>query len=200
MEWYKSIFEPGKDKKTGDITPAYSTLTCNQVANVYRLMPNTKIVLLMRNPIDRAWSQMKMCSTKGIIDIHNEKRILNKIRAPGQISRGDYLRILDTWQSFYPEEQIFTGFYDEISQCPEKLLRRLFKFLHISSAQEFVPETAHRKFHVGMRAPIPPRIAFVLANMYYNDIAELNRRFGGYTGEWLDYAKGLLSTKTVFAP
>ncbi len=200
VKWYKSIFEPGKDKKTGDITPAYSTLKFDQVANVYRLMPDTKIILLLRNPIDRAWSQMKMYSRKGIIDINNEKKVLNKIRAAGQILRGDYLHILENWQSFYPKEQLFIGFYDEISQYPENFLLKLYKFLGIGSTPEFIPEIARRKFHVGKKIPVQPGIAFVLANMYYDDIVELNRRFGGYTEAWLDYAKRLLNTETMFIP
>ncbi len=195
IRWYKSIFEPGRKRKTGDITPAYSTLSLHQVAYIHKIMPDVKIIFFMRNPIDRAWSHMRMWAKQGIFSIEDEKQIFNKIRSKSQMLRGDYLQILRNWENYYPKEQIFIGFFEEISECPEELLFRLYRFLGISSASEFIPKTIYKKSHVGMKVSMPPRIAFFLANIYYNDIVELNKLFGGYTENWLCYTKKLLNTK-----
>jgi Sulfotransferase family len=58
--WYASLFEPGRGKMKGEITPAYSTLRLDDVAYVHDLVPEAKIIFMMRNPIERAWSQFVM--------------------------------------------------------------------------------------------------------------------------------------------
>ena len=58
--WYVSLFEPGRGKVKGEITPAYSTLRLEDVAHVHDLVPEAKIIFLMRNPVERAWSQFVM--------------------------------------------------------------------------------------------------------------------------------------------
>jgi len=195
IEWYKTIFEPGEGKKTGDITPAYSILNLQEVEYVYRHLPHAKVIFIMRNPIDRAWSQVRMWIKRGFVNIENEQQVFSKIRSRIQVSRSDYLLTLRNWETFYPKDQLFIGFFEELSECPEDFLRRLYDFLGISSAPEFMPKTLHSKYHVGLDIPMPPKVAFFLANMYYNDIVELNKRFGGYTKNWLDTAEKFMSTK-----
>ena len=41
----------------------------------------------------------------------------------------DYLGILENWKKFYPEEQIFIGFHDDIKSQPEHFLKTVFDFL-----------------------------------------------------------------------
>ena len=43
----------------------------------------------------------------------------------------DYLRTLDSWSAFYPEERIFAGFLEDIHFFPEETLRSLYRFLGI---------------------------------------------------------------------
>ncbi|WP_170574989.1 sulfotransferase [Ruegeria atlantica] len=45
---------------TGDITPGYSRLERKEVQRVHSLLPHAKIVLLLRDPISRAWSAINM--------------------------------------------------------------------------------------------------------------------------------------------
>src|SRR5215207_874121 len=71
-EWYASLFEQGRGKITGETTPDYSILGRKVIAHVHEIMPETKIVLMMRNPIERAWSQTLMelreLSSEGVSD------------------------------------------------------------------------------------------------------------------------------------
>jgi len=193
LGWYKSIFGPGNGRKTGDITPAYSALSLSEVAYVHQIMPRAKVIFFMRNPIERAWSHMRMWAEQGTINLKNEKQVCNKIKSNRQISRGDYLQTLYNWETFYPKEQLFIGFFEELSECPEEFLRRLYDFLGVKSTSDCIPKTARRKYHVGVETPLPPKIAFFLANMYYNDIVELNKLFGGYAARWLEYTEKLLN-------
>ena len=55
-DWYASLFLPNKYQISGEITPAYSILDSGTVGHIRKIMPDVKIVFLMRNPISRAWS------------------------------------------------------------------------------------------------------------------------------------------------
>ncbi|MEL7359817.1 MAG: sulfotransferase [Cyanobacteria bacterium J06560_6] len=52
--WYVSLFKEGKGLVKGEITPSYSLLDTEDVQHIKQLFPNLKIILLLRNPIDRA--------------------------------------------------------------------------------------------------------------------------------------------------
>jgi hypothetical protein len=60
-KWYFSLFEDVPSKcLTGDITPAYSALPEEGVQYVFNLLPDVKIIHIIRNPIKRAWSSVKI--------------------------------------------------------------------------------------------------------------------------------------------
>ena len=48
--WYASLFEPGRGKVKGEITPAYSMLGRDSIARVHDLVPEAKLIFMMRNP------------------------------------------------------------------------------------------------------------------------------------------------------
>lgn len=194
VEWYSSIFEPGVGKVTGDITPAYSTLDLNQVSYIHELMPDAKIIFLMRNPIDRAWSQVKMLAEENNIDLNKDSRkfIFDTINSKRQILRGNYKRTINNWQTYY-KEKFFIGFFEEITECPEDFLARVCRFLEIDASREIVPKTIRDKFNVGVHLSAPPDVANYLAKMYYKEIKELYKLFDGYAGRWLEYAEKLLT-------
>ncbi|MFM2278684.1 MAG: hypothetical protein RLZZ444_915, partial [Pseudomonadota bacterium] len=60
--WYRGTFErPGaRGKVLGDITPEYSTIPVEGIDYIRRLLGSPKIIYIIRNPIDRALSQLRM--------------------------------------------------------------------------------------------------------------------------------------------
>ena len=51
---YSDLFNYIPEKITGEITPDYSTLNKDSVSHIYQIMPEVKIIFILRNPIDRA--------------------------------------------------------------------------------------------------------------------------------------------------
>ena len=56
FNWYSSLFLPERDQVTGEITPAYSLLDQKIVEKIFTYYPSMRIIFLMRDPIERAWS------------------------------------------------------------------------------------------------------------------------------------------------
>lgn len=58
--WYQSLFPTnGPWEACGEITPAYSMLPARGFEHLARLYPDVRILFIMRNPIDRVWSQIR---------------------------------------------------------------------------------------------------------------------------------------------
>jgi hypothetical protein len=184
-EWYASIFKPKKGEVAGEITPAYSIIGREMVARVHELMPEAKIIFLIRNPIERDWSQTVMNFDnveKGSVRSIPEEELLRRFRNRGRILT-DYLRTLENWGSYYPEEQIFIGFLEDIHFLPEDILRRVYGFLNVSP--DFKPCMANERIHSRSVGEIPTGLATRLAETYHEEIECLHERFGGYASFWL---------------
>ena len=192
-EWYASLFEQGKGRVTGEATPDYSILETDTIAHVHRLMPDAKIVFMMRSPIERPWSAMDMrLRLRGqSVDQVKDRKFYRRFDNKGSRLRTDYLGTLERWGTFYPEEQIFVGFLEDARFFPQELLRSLYEFLGVDPSVEHGDAT--RKIHSGSWDTIATRFAVYLARAYHEEIRELHERFGGYTSFWLHCAERLIN-------
>ena len=67
----------------------------------------------------------------------SEAELLEQLGSLGSRRRGDYVRTLDTWQSVFPREQLFIGFFEDIHERPQELLSDIFDFLGVSHAVDW---------------------------------------------------------------
>ena len=190
--WYSSLFERGEGRITGETTPDYSILERERVAHVHKLMPHAKIVFMMRSPLERPWSAMDMgLRLRGRSwDTLEDEMVYHRFDRGRTRLMTNYLRTLQNWGSFYPEERIFVGFLEDVHFFPEELLRRLYEFLDADSSAEY--RVIKRKIHSGFRDTMPIKFATYLASSYYENLKRLDGRFGGYASFWLHCAERLL--------
>jgi hypothetical protein len=190
-EWYASLFEQGKGKIKGEATPDYSIIPRPRVARVHEVLPDAKIILMARNPIERAWSQALMDFDRrrplGSVPDRLFDRHFNLKRSR---MFSDYLRTLENWEAFYPEGQIFVGFLEDVNFMPDGMLERLYGFLGAEPTAEY--HVIRRKIHSRSVEGIPTRHAKTLASMYYDELERLHERFGGYASFWLYCAERLI--------
>ena len=131
-EWYEHIFSlapPGKLK--GEITPYYSSLTLDGIRHVRRLAPNAKIIYLIRDPIERAKSSLRMALGK------NNKNQLDICKREDFLSRGDYRANIPRWISCYGKENILFLPFGQIKSNPDMLLKQIALFLDITQEYQF---------------------------------------------------------------
>jgi Sulfotransferase family len=192
-EWYASLFEPGRGRVTGEATPDYAILDEDTIAHAHDLMPDAKIIFMMRNPIERPWSAMDMRLRLKGQEVHEvkDRKFYRRFDNKGSRLRTDYLRTLENWGAFYPREQVFVGFLEDVSLFPRELLRSLYEFLGVDPSVEHGDAT--RKIHSGLQDTIPTRFAVHLARAYREQIKELAGRFGGYASFWLYCAERLIN-------
>jgi len=193
--WYLSLFENLEGLK-GEVTPSYSILNQEDIQKMYRLAPNAKLILLLRNPIHRAWSQYRHewrrlddYSTREM-DIETIIQFMNSDK---QVLRSDYERMIKNYLSVYPRAQILIGFYDALSDNPLQLLEGVVDFIGGNTAN--IPEYVdlQQKFNVNPKIEMPKEVFEFLKSKYQKPMERLAEKYGNYFSVWLEEINGAKS-------
>ena len=112
------------------------------------------------------------------------------------ILKGDYLRTIEIWESYYPPEQIFYAFTEDIARRPRGLLLDIYKFIGVAASDLYIPKQAEKKVTKSVEYEIPDVVYKYLTEFYYEPIKQLAERFSfldlNYAEEWLEKAEKVL--------
>lgn len=190
--WYESLFRPGSTRVTGEITPEYALLPADEVGRVRLAFPHLRILYLMRDPIDRAWSNMRMLARLRGLSLQSEAVALSLAGDPMVAARGDYLGTLEAWGSHFPSNRIFIGFMEEVRSEPRALLTRIFDFLGVGEDAAVMSSDLSRVVHEGTPEPMPPAVERELARTCIEDLRILEERFAHPVSAWRERAERAL--------
>jgi len=108
----------------GDITPSYAMLTSETLAEMTTLAEDVRFVYLIRDPVSRLWSHVRMNAGRAGGDLPVEDRakaLMDRVlNAPESdeamhiLTRGDYAGSLLRLSSVVPPTQLFVAFMEEL--------------------------------------------------------------------------------------
>lgn len=192
-DWYRSIFQRIEGRVTGQVCPGYARLDAAAVGEIRRQMPDTKIIYLLRDPIDRAWSSTVMHFRKpkfGGIQGIDDDRIRAHLTSPKMLAHSDYVNNLEAWRQHYTGDQLFVGYFDQLSADPGRFLQRILGFLGLDSSKVVIPEGVREKRNAGQGEPIPQRFRPLLLQLHYDRIVKLDQTLkNSFTQSWLQAAE-----------
>lgn len=193
--WYRSLFEPAGERLTGDMTPAYGTLSGSVVSRVRELLPDCRVIFIMRNPIERAWSHFRSNAEKAKFDIAavGVDTIRRHIDSPSSQIRTAYTRTIEIWEQSFPRDRILYLFYDDLLADRDSFLDSVCRFLGIPFDERYFADTRDAVVNRSMVLEIDPSLRAYLAEKYHDEIAALQRRFGGHTDHWLEDCERLIA-------
>ena len=137
----------------GDFTASYGMLDENVIAAIVRLRPDVRGIMLVRDPVERAWSHAKKDLVRGCDRAADDTELLEFIRSPDQLARADYRAAIARWTRHLAPGSFFVAPYSRIGTDPEALLDEISAFLgirrlggaskrHVTTRQNVTPETA----------------------------------------------------------
>ena len=191
-DWYFSLFSEANGRLAGDMTPAYSALSEASIERVQQLLPKAKIILMLRDPIERAWSQLRQHWAEGRLDIYRELDVLEVTRRPKFRRRSDCLGILKRWAKYYSPTQIKVAYFDDILRRPRRLADSLFDFLGVAPLTKI--RGLKQPSHVGAPLLRPQWITRHLSQLFREELEELALHLGGWPRRWADLNEVRLST------
>ncbi len=189
--WYINLFS--KEKWSGDMSPAYRDLSEKSIKKVKKINPKTKIIIGLREPIDREWSHTKM----EVLKLEGKKSILelapkelnDRLQDESFFERSNYVDFIDRWRKYFADEQILIYYYDELKENPQKLYDKICDFLGINKTEV---KNINRVINKGVGEEIPEECYKILAKTrrkYIEDFAE--NYPNEYSLKWLNSIKNV---------
>lgn len=187
-EWYLRLFDTDVSggSVTGDITPAYSTLGERGVAYARRVLKDDcRILLIIRSPIDRFWSSIKMRYRwlGRSISSENVDRLVDEAKEPSHWLRGAYSRIIRLWKEYFGEQfQVFL--FETLSEDPDRFLGDILA--HLDLGKEDLRSRVSRRVNADpTRQEIPPELHGRLVELYRSEIRDVEDLVPGVADGWL---------------
>jgi len=155
LDAYRAFLTEGQGDRrlVGDITPAYALLEEDRLALLPQVAADTRVVYLMRDPVARLWSHVRMIAQRvAPAGFAAEARaLLARIVAgdlagegAGIAARGDYAAILPRLARAFDPARLLVLFYEEMLTLSG--LARLSEFLGIRP----LPADLDRRVHEGI--------------------------------------------------
>ena len=162
--WYFSNFDDANNVKCiGEITPEY--LVCDLA---YRRIKKTlgaiKIIVIVRNPLDRIVSSYKRGLREGDWDVSFDEYVSQSMDYC--IDRSLYAKDIKKYIDEFGAEQVKILLYDDIYDNPKFFLEELYGFLNIST--DIDSRLADKKFNIGIsNKTITLRISLLIRDFLY---------------------------------
>lgn len=187
---YLLKFARSKSKLRGEITPAYGVLSPSRIKFISQINPQLKLILLLRNPIDRAWSHVRyMQNRKNPTQDQNHfkaKDIREMISHPRFLIRSDYPNMIQNWTKYFPKDQLFIGYYYNLQNRPRTLLRKIFSFLDLSPPSSFKNFPSNTKFNSSQSLSMPTWLHKKFTRQFTPQIHHLHQLLGDPIKPWLE--------------
>lgn len=193
MDWYRAHFPlPGEATAVGEASPYY--LFHPEVPERVRAaMPTPKFLALLRNPVERAYSQYQMNVRRGVetlsfeaaVDQERERLSANDDPASldwrrySYLARGAYAEQLERWWRLFPREQFLILKSEEFYEDPGATFDQTLAFLGLRSWRP----AGYKAYHLAEYADMDPATRKRLAEHF----APLNRRLYALLGRDLGW-------------
>jgi len=168
LEKYPSLFEPAGDRFAGDVSPNYSRMSAEEIARAGNLVRGARIVILLRDPVPRAWSHARNTAKTWGVD---DQEVLI-----GRMSRfvssricdlmSDYPRLITDWSNSFGADRVLACFYDELERDPATFIDRILAFMGAPNYPEDRLNELETRPNVGASIAIPEPVRELLTDRY----------------------------------
>lgn len=197
FEWYAQHFivdqEPPKAIR-GEISPRYGRLKLWQVKRIAQLLPDLRIILTLRHPIERVWSQalydFGYLAQRDLKAVTASEFLRLFERARLKLS-SDYCRTIDFWTEAFSKEQLHIDLFDKLCSDPATYLARILHHIGAESRPEIPHKLIERRVYstnslVGTKPELPEFLKWYIAEECLEPTKRLNEKLGGRVTHWVN--------------
>lgn len=154
-------------------------------ARMHALFPDAKLIVLLRNPVDRAWSQYRMNVRRGLerlgflaaVRLEPFRMLASPADRPesrfqnfSYVRRGFYAAQLARWLKFFPRNRFFIAVFEDFFSRPDEGLSTLEKFLHLDVPNR---EIISYSYNTGDGYPMPDEVRNKLSSIFAKEVQQL---------------------------
>jgi len=168
LAWYRAQFPVWRwDCITGEASPDY-LFHPHVPARIAGLLPHVKLIVLLRNPVDRAFSHYHHQVRRGRETLSFEDALAceaERIREEGErvaangayysynhehfsyLARGRYVDYLQTWLSIFPREQMLILKSEDLYSDPAAIIKQTLQFLKLPDAGREGQKNEYKRYN-----------------------------------------------------
>lgn len=146
LSWYNEFFKAGRDKEVkGEITPYYLYHE-SAAQRIAKDLPNVKLIILLRNPIERTISQYNHSRRLGYEQLNIEEALQKesqRLKSGGEyshqkhsyLSRSKYNLQIKRYEQYFNKNQILILKSENFFKLEAECLTSISNFLNIGQIQ-----------------------------------------------------------------
>jgi hypothetical protein len=138
VDWYSQNFAAAQvDQLVGEATPGYM-YRAETVDRMAATIPDAELIVILRDPVDRAYSHFWMDTIRGRTELSFEAYL----ESADQLVFGRYIDSLRQVCQRFERDQLLVLFYEDLRDRPQELYSTACQFIGVDDA--FVPPSMGR--------------------------------------------------------
>lgn len=148
---YLNLFKDMNAPYRGEASPNYFH---DPIAakNIYEFDPNFKLIVILRNPVERCYSDWKHNVKMGLEPINNFKKALDLVEVRKKnleipyydyLGKGNYATHLNNYYRFFKPNQLKIILYDTFKRDPQAVCEDILLFLGIRENFQFITDNIY---------------------------------------------------------
>ena len=186
---YHARFDPSGPLIRGEATPIYLYWP-RSLERIAAYNPKVKIIVMLRDPVERAWSHWKMEYARGAETRpfawcirQGRRRLLDgepwgAHREFSYVERGFYGEQLERLFSLFPRDQVLIAKADDLRRDPNPALAAVNAFLGAPPPRTLAPRDVHVGREMDYGGDLTDQDTAFLRTLYARDLARLEALTG----------------------
>ena len=183
-DWYLKLFPMKNGRISGEMTPAYSTLDEFGIKFVRDTVSrHCRIFVILRDPVERAWSALKMNYRWRMESLPDDiERLKKELLSPSNRLRSAYSEFLPIWERYFGKHfKVF--FYDHLVEDSASFLYTVCEYLKIDTNWQSPVLNSKPNADVE-KIKIPMALYNVLFDVVKDDINYIRNKYGNKCSGW----------------
>lgn len=188
--YYHGFFNKRQDQEAiGDATPHYM-YWLPAAKRIYNYNPHSKLIFILRNPVDRAYSHYHMEKNRKREKLSFKKaykyeavrinRSIKNRQIHSYFDRGLYTKQIKRFLKYFPKDQMLFIKTKNLKTNHHQVLKKTFKFIGVTSDYKIAPQEVSAQNYPPMSKQDRSR----LVAMYNKEISSLEKLLSWDLSDW----------------
>lgn len=203
LDWYEAHFAPEDGDKPkpvrGEISPEYTRLKAWQVNRIAKLLPDLRLILTLRHPIERVWSQALLeFGYLGGRDVRKISLIdfLRQVERARNRLPSDYRRTIEIWSNAFGKHALHIDLFETLRDDPQTYVDGILRHIGASTPWAIPAQFINSKVKattslVRQRRDIPELVEWYIADRLLEPTERLNELLQGRVSSWVDNMRAI---------